>query len=182
MSYHTGQTFTFGEQPSATKWNYLWENDDSLRDGSGVLWNNNQELQAKNSSGTTKKLLRLDDDNYMRLSQLPYQSITTNSTREDVLIQHGWSFMPGTGAINATKTITFPAAYAAAPIVMCGVMGFKNGSDPTTPGTVDGEAAGLHSVDTITTTNFILEYRQTSGTFTSNTRIVLCWIAIGTKA
>jgi hypothetical protein len=28
MTFHTGQTFTFGEQPSATKWGYLWENDE----------------------------------------------------------------------------------------------------------------------------------------------------------
>ncbi len=36
MSFHTGQTFTFGETPSATKWNYIWENDYALRDGTGI--------------------------------------------------------------------------------------------------------------------------------------------------
>lgn len=36
MSFHTGQTFTFGETPSATKWNYLWENDYALADGTGI--------------------------------------------------------------------------------------------------------------------------------------------------
>ncbi len=36
MSFHTGQTFTFGEQPSATKWQYLWDNDYALADGSGI--------------------------------------------------------------------------------------------------------------------------------------------------
>lgn len=36
MSFHAGQTFTFGETPSATKWNYLWENDYALADGSGI--------------------------------------------------------------------------------------------------------------------------------------------------
>lgn len=36
MSFHTGQSFTFGETPSATKWNYLWENDYALADGSGI--------------------------------------------------------------------------------------------------------------------------------------------------
>ena len=34
MSFHPGQTFTFGETPSATKWNYLWENDYALQDWS----------------------------------------------------------------------------------------------------------------------------------------------------
>lgn len=36
MPFHTGQSFTFGETPSATKWNYLWENDYALADGSGI--------------------------------------------------------------------------------------------------------------------------------------------------
>lgn len=36
MSFHTSQTFTFGEQPSATKWGYIWENDYALADGSGI--------------------------------------------------------------------------------------------------------------------------------------------------
>lgn len=34
MSFHPGQSFTFGETPSATKWNYLWENDYALQDWS----------------------------------------------------------------------------------------------------------------------------------------------------
>ncbi len=36
MSFHAGQTFTFGEQPSATKWQYIWDNDYALADGSGI--------------------------------------------------------------------------------------------------------------------------------------------------
>lgn len=36
MSFHAGQTFTFGETPSATKWNYIWENDYALADGTGI--------------------------------------------------------------------------------------------------------------------------------------------------
>lgn len=36
MSFHASQTFTFGEQPSATKWQWVWDNDDALSDGSGI--------------------------------------------------------------------------------------------------------------------------------------------------
>ena len=36
MSFHPGQTFTYGETPSATKWQYLWDNDYALADGSGI--------------------------------------------------------------------------------------------------------------------------------------------------
>lgn len=34
MSFHPGQTFTFGEQPSATKWQWVWDNDYALQDWS----------------------------------------------------------------------------------------------------------------------------------------------------
>lgn len=36
MSFHAAQTFTFGEQPSATKWQYVWDNDYALADGTGI--------------------------------------------------------------------------------------------------------------------------------------------------
>jgi len=36
MSFHAGQTFTFGEQPSASKWQYIWDNDYALADGTGI--------------------------------------------------------------------------------------------------------------------------------------------------
>lgn len=36
MSFHAGQTFTYGEQPSATKWQYIWDNDYALADGTGI--------------------------------------------------------------------------------------------------------------------------------------------------
>ena len=34
MSFTAGQSFSFGEQPSTTKWNYLWGNDYALQDWS----------------------------------------------------------------------------------------------------------------------------------------------------
>lgn len=36
MTFHTGQTFTYGEQPSAAKWQYVWDNDDALASGSAI--------------------------------------------------------------------------------------------------------------------------------------------------
>lgn len=34
MAFTAGQSFSFGEQPSTTKWNYLWGNDYALQDWS----------------------------------------------------------------------------------------------------------------------------------------------------
>lgn len=36
MAFHTGQTFTFGETPSAAKMQYIWDNDYALADGTGI--------------------------------------------------------------------------------------------------------------------------------------------------
>ena len=36
MSFHSGQTFVYGETPSASKMQYLWDNDYALADGSGI--------------------------------------------------------------------------------------------------------------------------------------------------
>lgn len=36
MSFHGGQTFVFGEQPAASKWQWLWDNDDALANGTGI--------------------------------------------------------------------------------------------------------------------------------------------------
>jgi len=36
MAFHTGQTFTYGETPSAAKMQYIWDNDYALADGTGI--------------------------------------------------------------------------------------------------------------------------------------------------
>lgn len=36
MAFHTGQTFVFGEVPAASKWQFIWDNDYALADGSGI--------------------------------------------------------------------------------------------------------------------------------------------------
>lgn len=36
MSYHSGQTFVYGETPAASKWQYIWDNDTSFNDGTGI--------------------------------------------------------------------------------------------------------------------------------------------------
>lgn len=36
MAFTTGQTFTYGETPSAAKMQYIWDNDYALADGTGI--------------------------------------------------------------------------------------------------------------------------------------------------
>lgn len=65
MSFHAGQTFTFGETPSATKWNYLWENDYALADGSGI---SDDAIVARHVSGFDKSNLANGDVNPYKVS------------------------------------------------------------------------------------------------------------------
>lgn len=39
MAYQAGNTFVFGEQPTATKWDQLWRNDDAIYDRFKIVQN-----------------------------------------------------------------------------------------------------------------------------------------------
>jgi hypothetical protein len=56
MSFHTAQTFTFGETPSATKWNYIWENDYALQDWSAYTNDTFPQELIPNNEITLEKL------------------------------------------------------------------------------------------------------------------------------
>lgn len=56
MSFHAGQTFTFGEQPSATKWQYIWDNDYALADGTGISNDAILTRHILNKNVTTPKM------------------------------------------------------------------------------------------------------------------------------
>lgn len=134
MSFHSGQTFTFGETPSATKWNYLWENDYALADGTGisdgVIGNRQLALgvcvQLAYTENVTKQtgttLIPYDDtipqntegDQYMSVSITP--KATTNILVIDILAMMYHSATTGNiaGAIFQNSTANALAAFSAA--------------------------------------------------------------------
>lgn len=183
-----GMSFTPFDPLPASDLNDIVENIESLHDGSGVLYNNNQELGWKNSSGTEKKVLRLDDDNYLRLSQIPFKAMASNSTREDVLIQHGWGAGLGNNTSATTLAdVTFPISYGNnnPPIIMISTLGYKNGAAPTTPSDANS-GAGFYFVAAplANGTGFspsILS-RDAASPNTPTTYHMFAWVAIGTKA
>lgn len=195
MSFHAGQTFVFGEQPSATKWQYLWDNDYALADGSGISDNaigsrqiqlaNDAPLYALNSGAVEKKLLRLDNDNYLRLSQLPYKAISTGSTKEDVLIQSGWDFGLSTSSPSIVKAVTFPVAFDSGGLlaVFLTIHGLKN-SDPTAvTDIVDYGNDIVVGAKALANTGFTAALRTADGnSFSAGQRWIFSWVAIGTKA
>lgn len=200
MSFHTGQSFTFGETPSATKWNYLWENDYALADGTGIeddaisgrqiQFDNNQDLEAKNSGGTAKKVLRLDNDNYLRLSQIPIQqhpaNSASNSTGEDILFQMGWISVQGAGTAQASKAVTFPAAFGTLYGICFGNLAAGVDGSPAdiTEFTVGyGSQPSLVYAEDPTTSGFTANFvRLGGGTLGSGNVFGASYIAFGTKA
>lgn len=186
MAY-SADSFVADEQPTTTKWNKLWSNDAALRDGSGVLWANNQAVNAANSGGTAKQMLRLGSDNYARYGQWPRQDNTTNSTEDNVLIQYGWGFITGDTTEIIKETVTFPVAYTSAPIVMATRAGNLVGSNPSAVSDLTAAPFATNvtipvASQSITTTNFILNMARSSGTFSNTTRYGYTWVAIGPKS
>jgi hypothetical protein len=186
MTY-TAFSVVFGEQPSAAKWNLLGANDAALRDGSGQQWANNQNIQALNASAVAKNMIRLGSDNYMKLSQLPYQQDTTNSTKEDVLFQTGWGFIStgGGGVSQITETVTFPVAFTTLLGIETTTVGLLAGSDPASIIALTATTGGdiISSIYQPTATNFISSLKVAGGTnFAASQRWGYSWLAWGTKS
>lgn len=110
-----------------------------------------------------------------------FQAITSNSAPTGLTSQWGWSFIPGTGADEATKTITFPTAFAAAPtFVSATCLGFTT----TTPSAITeftsetGSGPFSITISDITTTTMLVQIARSDGvTFNSAVIPGFCWEA-----
>lgn len=171
------------EQPSEAKWNILGTNDKSFVDGDGYSITNNQWVQAKDSAGDTKNLIKLGSDNNLHFGQWQYDSEGTPSTVSDIFIQTGWEFFVGNGTDSATvKTITFPTAYTNLYGIWATYNGRKDGSDPADVADNDGVGAQhFHAyVYNQTATSFYLAVsHDLQSTHTSSLRSIVSWMAIG---
>lgn len=146
---------TFGEQPSASKWNVLGTNDASFNDGSGIA--NDAVKSAKlfyglirNRQGSTT------GDN----TWLTNGTNNTATDGKDVFIQVG----SVAGSSGGTVTVTFPTAFTVAPLVLA------------TNNTLASNAANpvIHS---ISASQFVFTNRDV-GTG-SNTNEGISWLAVG---
>jgi len=145
---------------------------------------NNAYLQALNSNAATKNVIKLGSDNYTRLAQLPRQDDTTNSTKEDVLIQYGWgAVQPGVASIGQ-EVVTFPRAYGSIPIVLMTAGGDQTAGTATLGGggnTVHGAVTG--KVHSVTTTQFnAYVYQSSTLNWAAGNWVYYHWIAIGERA
>ena len=156
--------------------------------GSDILIANNESYQAKQAGGTVKDLIKLGTDDILRLSQMRYQSITTNSTSENILIQRGFSFIQGDGANRSLqKTITFPTAFTTIPTVVLTNIGYKSASDPTDEGDTSALAAmkwkfGIYDTSTSQVSVQVIRTSDDGadpGVLQTTNRYMFTWLAIG---
>lgn len=160
MAY-TSWSVVFGEQPSAAKWNILGTNDayfdTSITTLNGLI----------GSVGTDTVL-----------NNIPYQSNTSNSVRDSVLIQHGYGVIVAGAAASFTETVTFPTAYDSIPIVIC-CAGGDDTAGSTTLGAGGNEDQSFHVRPiSVTSTNFVANGRALANWAASTTQFYH-WISIG---
>jgi len=180
----------FGETPSSSKWNILGANDASLRDGTGILINNNQAIQAAQAGGSAKDLIKLATDDILRLSQVRTQTDNSDSiasaTSENILLQLGWGQIIGVAATSMQETVTFPTAFGTILGVVVSLTAAKStpaASAITGLDTEEGGGAGWSvSASDITTSNFNLTYARNTGNFSASIYYGYSWIAWGTKS
>lgn len=182
MSFHTGQSFTFGETPSATKWNYLWENDYALADGTGLEddFLITRHLAAAGSLDIPLPNVDLGssvDGGYIATSE------TTTSTSFTDLATAGPSCtitVPASGKVLLLMTIQVSnsgAGYSLAAYSMSGANTAAEDSDRVIQVTGSNAAvstrASLLTGLTAGSTTFKLRYRVQSGTGTYLRRSII---------
>lgn len=162
---------TFGEQPSASKWNILGTNDAYFATIVG-----------------TAGVFNVGSDGFHRINGFRSKAISTSTTNSNVMIQSGWDFIQGNGSAPISKAITFPTAYTSTPfMVIINSIGEKTSSDPTALSdfstVVGGDASVFSSqANGWATTGFTAYISAVSGQSLSATnRYGFTWIAFGVK-
>lgn len=175
MSFHAAQTFVFGEQPSASKWQYLWDNDYALADGTGISNNAIITRHILDSNVTGAKIASY---------RINRQDKTGNNTAKTAArIETGWDYIVGAGASSINKSMTFGAAFTSAPMVMTNMIGLRatSAGTPTGPEWFTTGIAGNCRVNTgQSTTGFSVTISEESaGTLANTNNYGFQWIAIG---
>jgi len=108
------------------------------------------------------------------------QDNTTNTTPTTNKIQAGWGFITNvTSTDSVTKTVTFPVAYAAAPIVTVTQGGDSVAGTTYGSGANNVEGRLLIKAFSITNTGFVVQIRTGGATNLGAGNSFFQWIAIG---
>lgn len=130
MAFHAGQSFVFGEQPSATKWNYLWDNDYALANGTGISNDAITKDHIKDGDVLPYHLLAGGASSWAWQTWAPTYSnltvgngtVTAKYSKTGKTINYRWIFQLGsTSSIGSNPSITLPEA---------AINGYSGGATP----------------------------------------------------
>ena len=111
------------------------------------------------------------------------RAITTNTYSTGYSITTGWGYILGTAASYQLGTVTFPANYASAPIVMANYCGYKDSTNPTAISDFAASQGEVQaSVGNIGTSSFKVVLQVAAGSLGTATRFGYTWIALGALA
>ena len=190
MSYNVFSVIA-GEQPSATKWNFLGSNDAGFKDGSNlndlsnpVILQNVIALRGKDIGGTARDIAKITADDEIHIGKndeadhtvinagtsklvkikVLRQDNITNSYEAISVFLTGWGFVTGDGAVDEdTKTVTFGVTFDELPIVLCDEIDTKTGSDPTDlDDFTNAPVENKFSPNAVTVDNFVAHVVRTS--------------------
>jgi hypothetical protein len=153
----------FGEQPSAAKWNILGTNDAEFN-----------------------SMIRHNSGSYTIFDDLPYQTITANSSQDNILKQSGWRYVStgGGGTSLLTLAMSYPVVFTTLLGISVTVIGMNASSDPVSildfTSATNGDVFGSASVPTAS--GFTANLKLNSGTFAASQRWGIAWQAWGVKA
>ena len=180
----------FGEQPSATKWNYLGDNDASINDGTGINPANNQYLNWQGDNSKTRQgLIKLGSDDYIKLGSIWYQNnlSTNNSKKNDVTMITGWSYAESDGTASSLTfdPIILPASFDQWLCLTVESQDSNVGSDPSSY--IDNganENANVHATSQILSNNSfrVRLHQDAQSTMANGTRWIISWVAMGVKS
>lgn len=173
MAY-TAWSVVYGEQPTAAKWNQLGTNDAGFKDGTNI---DNLAILTRHLADANVTSAKLAEA-FLRAQR---QDNTSNTAQTGLRIQYGWGYCtaPGGTTFSNTTTVTFPAAFASAPIVFATGAGYIDGTNPVVITDLSTWEKSSASVGSLTASTCIVRCYAGGDTIAATRRMGFTWLAIG---
>lgn len=176
MAYST-LAYSPNEILTSAKMNQASDNDEALRDGTGILDNSILERHIPDSEIVSAKLAEAFIKGRRKNS-------TTNTIVGNYRLQMGWGYLPGDGTPGVNQTTVFPEAFSAPPLIIISYAGARLVSAGTPASLEDFNASVADSrriaaAAIPTTSQFESSVIDAAGNTSNLVNYAYAWIAIG---
>ena len=109
------------------------------------------------------------------------QDNTTNTAPKGLLVQYGWGYCtcPGATTYSNTKTVTYPVAFSAVPLVLATGAGYIDGTNPSAITDLSTWEKSAANAGSLTKNDFVVRAYGGGDTLAATRRMGFSWIAIG---